>query len=354
MAKRKGSLLRQLTVSLGLAIIFLSLASFYYQYQVERHILMASIRDDLAHQANLLRAWLGPAQTDEDRAAIARQYVETLEHLGGDRRTIIIVDADSRVVTSNAEQEPGQVYRPAPLAEAMAAGAPPEGVSLEFAGESVIALPCYASPARKVVKGGILLRQPLTAVEKLAASLMLGAFILLAVTLAIIVVVVHVVLRLKVHRPIQAIFMQEYRIREGDLAKIEAADPQNEFSDLYAMYNEMVTRIAEQKKAIFEQKDHVALARLVRQAIARLTGPLDEILTEARALLEHESSLSDDDRKTLRQIIGNITRIARELKSMVEEGDKSATWLKHEAEKLRQYEQSTPDQTDEHGRHVIE
>jgi len=242
------------------------------------------------------------------------------------------------------------------LEEVMANGASPDGACRREVQDYAIALPFYSDPARTQLAGGVLLRQPLTDVGSLVDSLMLGAFVLLAVTLCIIVVVVHIVLRLKVHKPMQAIFMQEYRIREGDLAKIEAADPANEFSDLYAMYNEMVTRIAEQKRAILDQKDHVALAHLARQAVTRLTEPLDEILTRGRTLLEHQSSLSDEDRTTLKQIIGNITRIARELKSIVVEGNKSASFLKREADKIRDYGKQADDgqQGQSDGKYVLE
>jgi len=353
MAKRKGNLLRQVTLSLGLAIIFLSLASFYYQYQTERHILTQSIRSDLRRQANLLRAWLSQARGDAgERRKIAEQYVETIKHLNETSQNIVIVDHERKVVASSTGDTPGDVFPNEMLREAIAADALSEGACLEVSGACTVVMPFYTDATHETVAGGILLKRPLTAVDTLAGSLMLGTFILLVVTLVIIVIVIHVVLRMKVHKPMQAIFMQEYRIREGDLAKIEAEDPNNEFSDLYAMYNEMVMRIAAQKKAILGQKDHVALAGLVRQAVTRLTGPLDEIITESRTLLEHESSLSEDDRKILRQIIGNITRIARELKSMVVEGDKSAGLLRDEADKIRQYDEG--ETKDEHSRHVIE
>lgn len=344
MTKHKGSLLRQLTISLGLAIVFLSLASFYYQYQTEKRILMKSIRGDLMRQANLLRAWLREARNDATRRRVAAQYVETLGHLNESKQELIVVDRDRKVIAASSGQEPGKVFGSEVLRQAMAPGAPPEGTCSEVGDEYVIALPCYTDAGRAEVSGGILLKRPLTAVDNLADSIMLATFLLLAATLVILVVVVHVVLRIKVHKPIQAIWMQEYRIREGDLARIEAEDPQNEFSDLYAMYNEMVMRIAGQKRAIMEQKDHVALAHLVRQAISRLTDPLDEILTDSRTLLERQSSLSDADRATLKKIIGSITQIARELKSMVVEGDKSATWLKQQAAKIREYDRRSDGQ----------
>jgi len=337
MAKRKGSLLWQLTLRLGLAIVFLSLASFYYQYRVEKFILVENIRIDLMSQAQLLRAWLGQAGSREERLGIAEQYVEALKHREEGGQQIVIVDAQSKVLAANTGDLPGKDFTSNVLAEAMARGAAEDGIGAMALDQYVVALPCYTDTTRTAVMGGILLSHPLTQVDRLADLLMLGAFIVLAITLIIIVLVVHFVLRAKVHKPIQAIFMQEYRIREGDLATIDAKDPGNEFSDLYAMYNEMVLRIAEQKRAILDQKYHVALARLVRQAISRITEPLDGILSESRALLEHGSSLTEEDQNTLKQIIGNITQIARELKEIVVEGSKSATWLQHEADKIREY-----------------
>lgn len=337
MAKRKGSLLWQLTLRLGLAIVFLSLASFYYQYRVEKFILVENIRTDLMSQARLLRAWLAQAGSREERLRIAEQYVEAVKHREEGGQQIVIVDAQSKVLAANTDDPPGKDFDSGVLAEAMARGAAEDGIGAMALDQYVVALPCYTDATRTAVMGGILLRHPLTQVDRLADLLMLGAFIVLAITLIIIVLVVHFVLRAKIHKPMQAIFMQEYRIREGDLATIDAEDPGNEFSDLYAMYNEMVLRIAEQKRAILDQKDHVALARLVRQAISRLTEPLDGILRRSRALLEHGSSLTDEDQDTLKQIIGNITQIARELKEIVVEGSKSATWLQHEADKIREY-----------------
>ncbi len=344
MAKRKGSLLLQLTLRLGLAVVFLSLASFFYQFRVQRHIMVGSIRSHLTRQATLLRSWLAQAADAAERERVASQYIQTLEHLGAARQTVVVVDEKGAVLSSSTPDPKGVVYVNDALQRALEPGAPTDGVHAQDGDEYLIALPCYSDAARTKTWGAVLLRQPLTAVDRLADSLMLWAFIVFAATLVVIVAVVHYVLRVRVHRPMQAIFMQEYRISEGDLAKIEAQDPGNEFSDLYAMYNEMVVRIAEQKKAIIEQKDHVALAQLVRQAIARLTGPLDGILAESRTLMEHESSLAEEDRKLLKQIISNITRIARELRSIVVEGDKSASWLKREAEKIPHYEsESGPD-----------
>ncbi len=354
MAKHKGSLLRQLTLSLGLAIVFLSLASFCYQYRVEKRILTGSICDDLRNQANQLRTRLGQAETTEERDAIASQYIETLGHLGEGQREVVVVDKDSRIVASNGGQEPGQPAGSEILREAMAPGGSSGEVCREAAGKYIIALPCYADAADARINGGVLLKQPLTAVAHLANRLMLSAFVALAVTLVVIVLVVYAVLRLKVHKPMHAIFMQEYRIREGDLARIEAEDPGNEFSDLYAMYNEMVVRIAEQKKAILDQKDHAALAHLVRQAIAQLTAPLDEILAESRTLLEHQSSVSEADQNTLKQIIAHITRIARELKSIVVEGDKSTTWLRREAKKIREYKKVSGGEEKDEGKQGLE
>lgn len=353
MAKRKGSLLRQLTLSLGLAIVFLSLASFYYQYRVQKHILTGSISSDLRRQAGLLRSWLEHAQTDTERQEVSKRYFQTLEYIEKAGQEVVVVDAKCRIIATNTDRKPGDEYSSASLRDAMRPGMVPGGVERMISDEAICALPLYATAAHKKITGALLLRQPMTAVEALADSLMFGAFTLLAATLLIIVLVVHVVLRLKVHKPMQAIFMQEYRIREGDLAKIDAEDPSNEFSDLYAMYNEMVVRIAEQKKAILEQKDHVALAQLARQAIVRVTPPLDEILSRSRALLEGQSSLSDDDRTTLKVIIANITRIARELKALVVAGDKSAGWLKREADKIRDYDKGTEDNK-EGSKHVLE
>jgi len=353
MAKRKGSLLRQLTVSLGLAIVFLSLASFYYQYRTERHILLNNIRTDLRRQANLLRKWLAQAGSPAEEKRIALHYVQALERLSETGQRIVIVDARQRVVAASDSPEPQDDYARGLLAQVLAPDASPDGVSVEIAGQCIIALPYSAAAPKNGLGGAVLLQQPLTAVDRLADHLMLNSFALLATTLALVVVVVHYVLRIKVHRPMQAIFMQEYRIREGDLARIEAEDPKNEFSDLYGMYNEMVTRIAEQKRAIIDQKDHVAVAQLVRQAISRLTGPLDEILVRSRTLMERASSLTPEDQATLKQIIGNITRIARELKTIVLEGDKSSTWLKHESEKIRDYDKKTG-QNKADGKYVID
>lgn len=352
MAKRKGSLLLQLTLRLGLAIVFLSLASFFYQFRVQKHIMVSSIRSDLTRQATLLRSWLAQAADAVERERIAHQYIRTLEYLDPAKQTVVVVDEKGVVLASSKAEERGTVCVNNTIQKALEPGAPGEGIHAHDDNEYVVALPCYGDATRTKTWGAVLIRQPLTAVEKLADSLMLWAFIVFAATLVIIVVVVHYVLRVRVHRPMQAIFMQEYRISEGDLAKIEAEDPGNEFSDLYAMYNEMVVRIAEQKKAIIEQKDHVALAQLVRQAIARLTGPLDGILAESRTLMEHESSISEEDRKLLKQIIANITRIARELRSIVMEGDKSATWLKREAEKIPHYANADGESHTD-GRHVI-
>ena len=349
MAKRKGSLLRQLTLTLGLAIVFLSLASFYYQYQVEKSILVENIRADLTSQASLIRAWLAQATTTEERTRIADQYIAALKYAEESGQTITIVDEDGKVLADNSGREPGRFYPHGLLGEAMSEGAPPDGIGQLEPEQYAVALPLYTDTTKSTVAGGILLRLPLTQIGHLAERLMLGAFGVLAATLVIVVCVVHGVLRVKVHKPMQAIFMQEYRIREGDLATINAEDPANEFSDLYAMYNEMVLRIAEQKKAILDQKDHVALARLVRQAISRLSDPLGEILTKSRMLLEGETSLAEEDQNTLKHIIGNVTRIVRELKSIVVEGSKSASWLEHEADKIREYKRVAEEGEDKGG-----
>lgn len=347
MAKRKRSLLRQLTLTLGLAIVFLSLASFYYQAQVGKRILVQNIRETMVNQASLLRAWLAQATSQEERARIAEQYIAALKYREGSGQKITIVDGDARVLADSSGRDQGKVFLHGLLGEAMGEGAKEEGIARLGHEEYAVALPWYTDSTKSSVGGGILLSYPLTPVDNLADLLMLGAFGVLAATLVIMVFVVHGVLRAKVHKPMQAIFMQEYRIREGDLATIEGEDPANEFSDLYAMYNEMVLRIAEQKKAILDQKDHVALARLVRQAISRLSDPLGEILTKSRSLLEGEASLSEEDQNTLKHIIGNITRIVRELKAIVVEGSKSASWLQHEADKIREYKRVAAEEEDE-------
>ena len=81
----------------------------------------------------------------------------------------------------------------------------------------------------------------------------------------------------------------------------------------------------------------MALAALVRQSVKRLATPLEDIFAKSRSLVEQKSSLSEADRATLREIIADITRIAKELKSIVVEGDKSNTMLKREAERIRDY-----------------
>jgi nitrogen fixation/metabolism regulation signal transduction histidine kinase len=334
MAKRKGSLLRQLTFSLGLAIIFLSLASFYYQYVVQRHILTTNIREELISQATLVRAWLVRAKTDQEREQIAKQYVETLEHIDQLKQQVLIIRADGTVITSSNGYFSADMQR-----NAVKPGVAIEGVGRVEGEYYVVALPVFSDPALKTPAAAILIRQPMTVVGRLIDSLMLGAFILLAVTLVIIVSVVYYVVRLKVHKPMQAIFMQEYRIREGDLARIEAEDPSNEFSDLYAMYNEMVVRIAEQKKATLSQKDDVSVARAMRQAVGKLAQPLEDIGTQCRTLLEHESSLDPADRDALKKIVADVTRIVRELNVLVSEGNKSASLLKRQAERIRKYDQ---------------
>ncbi len=339
MAKRKGSLLRQLTMGLGLAIVFLSLVSFFCQYQVEKRILLDHIRTDTVRQLAILRTWLSAADAKGEGQKAAQQYVESIGNLQKGKQEIIIVDKDGKIIAATTGQQPGQDFDSDSdmLRSAMAPNAPPAGYSKEVGDEHIVAIPWYTNPAGTRVAGGIMLKQPLTAISQLADSVMLGAFLLLAGTLIITVAVVHLVLRLKVHQPMQAIFMQEYRISEGDLARIEANDPANEFSDLYAMYNEMVMHIADQKRAILKQKEHVALAQVLGHSITRLTGPLDDILNKSKSLLEHEASLSENDKTTLKQIISDVTRIVRELKTIVIEGDNSANWLKLETAKIQEY-----------------
>jgi methyl-accepting chemotaxis protein len=349
MAKRKGSLLVQLTVSLGLAIVFLSLASFFYQFQVERRILINSIREDLVHQASLIRAWLTDARTPEERRKIAGQYAAAIEHLDSMNQAIVIVDADRSVIGSNTGKEIGAEFASTLLDEAMAAGAPPEGVTRQAGGRLQTAVAFHEGPTGRDVRGGVLIDQPLTPVNQLADSLMLGAFILLLATLVIIVLVVYLVLRVKVHRPMHAIFMQQYRIREGDLARIDAKDPRNEFSDLYSMYNEMVEKLAQQRRATLEQKEYVALGDLVRQISGKITGPMDELIRRSRTLMERASSLSDEDRATLRELLANLTRIARELQGLVAQGDRSAHWIKRELDKAKETSRKFGD-TDAEGR----
>ena len=347
MAKRKGSLLRQLTLTVGLVIVFLSLASFYYQWQVGKRILVENIRETMRGRALELCTRLTLAGTPETRAKEAAHHIAAWKYGEGGGRTVTIIDGDGKVLADTAGREVGTVFRHGLLGEAMSEGAKEDGVKRLGREKYTVALPWYTDATKTTIAGGVLLSHPLTPVARLADLLMFGAFGVLVVTLVIMVCVVHGVLRAKVHKPMQAIFMQEYRIREGDLATIDAEDPANEFSDLYEMYNEMVLRIAEQKKAILDQKDHAALARLVRQAISRLSDPLGEILTKSRELLEGGTSLSEEDQTTLKHIIGNITRIVRELKAIVVEGSKSASWLEQEADKIREYKRVAAEEGDE-------
>ncbi len=347
MAKRKGSLLRQLTLTVGLVIVFLSLASFYYQWQVGKRILVENIRETIKDRALELCTRLTLADSPEARAKEAAHHITAWRYGESSGRTITIVDGDLKILADSSGRELGTVFRNGLLGDAMSEGAKEGGVPLLERDKYTVALPWYTDASKTTIAGGVLLSHPLTPVDRLADLLMFGALGVLVVTLVIMVCVVHAVLRAKVHKPMQAIFMQEYRIREGDLATIDAEDPANEFSDLYAMYNEMVLRIAEQKKAILDQKDHGALARLVRQAISRLTDPLGEILTKSRALLEGGTSLAEEDQNTLKHIIGNITRIVRELKAIVVEGSRSASWLEQEADKIREYKRIAAEEGDE-------
>ncbi len=326
MLKRKGSLLRQLTLSLGLAIIFLSLSSFYYQYQIERRVLTDNIRENLERQAWLLRSRLSQAETDAQLLDIARQYAEAIEYMDEAGHAVLIVDGEGEVLAGTGGLRPND-----PMVGLALSQEDDTPVVREIKGDIQLALAFPVDPLSSDRAGALMMKHPLTPVATLADRLMLSTFSLVAITLLAMIFVVHMVLRYKVHQPLHTLWMHEYRIREGDLARIEGPDPNNEFSDLYSMYNEMVVRIAEQKRAIIEQKDHAALGDLTRNAVDRLTGPLDEILSKSQTLLEQESSLSDEDRTLLREIITNITRIARELKSIVVEGDKSSMWLEQEA-----------------------
>lgn len=334
MAKHKRSLLRQLTLGLSLAIVFLSITSFYYQYQQQRAVLLQKIQDDARAQATMLRLMLGRAK--EEYKASAQTLIGQITSTNDTKQKIIITDKDKKVIASNTGlNDAGQEVINSSLSKVVQfPGAYPQGDAGIQGEEYIIAMPFFTDTANKHVAGGILLYQPLTPMNKLANSLMLSSFGLLACTLGLIILVIYYVLKDKVHKPMQAIFMQQYRIREGDLVKIEAEDPNNEFSDLYAMYNEMVVRIAEQKKAILEQKDVSAVSAMSKQALRRLAGPIEDILIKSKLLLDPKSSLSEADKATLRGLIVNLSHLSQEMKQLVSQGEKSTNILRREAAKV--------------------
>jgi two-component system, NtrC family, sensor kinase len=324
---RRMSLSARLILLLTIAVGVVMALGGYFILRQREEIHARALRNELYAHAITLRL----ALEDNYRAGRIGDAQRLIDHLSENPRvfSVILFDEEGRVAMFSNPLEAGKIVESQEARRVIAAGEPVEIVQSRSGIEvySVI-MPVRISASRR---GAFEISQPTDFIKaKYASSRRDIALITLALFAAIIVVVL-LVMRYNLLRPISELLVGARAIGQGDLAhRVIAPGGGNEIAQLASEFNRMAASLAEQRRAAERQgEERLALERELRHSerlasVGRLAAgvahemgaPLNVIKGRAELLRERPDAPAESRARNL-DIIGAqadaITDIVRQL-----------------------------------------
>jgi signal transduction histidine kinase len=324
---RSMSLSARLILLLTIAVGVVTALGGYFILRQREEIHARALRNELYAHAITLRL----ALEDNYRAGRIGDAQRLIDHLSENPRvfSVILFDEEGRVAMFSNPLEAGKIVESQEARRVIATGEPSEIVQSRIGREvySVI-MPVRISASRR---GAFEISQPTDFIKAKYADARRDIALITLALFAAIIVVVLLVMRYNLLRPIRELLIGAKAIGQGDLAyRVVASRSGGEISQLASEFNRMAESLAEQRLAAERQtEERLALERELRHSerlasVGRLAAgvahemgaPLNVIKGRVEMLRENPDSPAEKRARNL-DIVGAqadaITDIVRQL-----------------------------------------
>jgi len=319
MKPRRSSLVAQLTVRLGALVCVLLILFVAADYHAQKQEIFRSTLSRMAESARLLRLFLTEGKSPEEWEPAIRAYCHQMGQCGVTNHQLALVSRDGQLLstTGNRAQltvDEVALARRALRGEDVQTPAPLDGSPGKVAG---VAVPLRVRGAAEPASA-LLYTEPLVEFDQLVHDLLVTRLALLAIFLCLILLVVFLVVRRKVSRPLNALYLHEVDVSRGILEPHDYPDPNNEISEIYDMFNEMVRRLGEHEERIFEAQKRTEHLKAIEEIEQHLSEPIKNVYQKLEVLMRSLPepgplrAAASDIRNEVGEMTRQFVRILRE------------------------------------------
>ena len=241
----------QLTTDICLAIGLLTLLFLVFDYVSERVFLNNEMAKRPEANAQSLKDLVDAEETPEGRIGVVEAYAKFLvvpRH--GQGAAVALYDEKGNVLFRSIAPR-------TPLPDDnKVLGAMARESTEDLDPSSAGLLIGFIMPLRKSggedeypeVVGALYFQEPVESIEGLAQRIIVRRVAAYAVMAVVLVIVIAVQVHRLVVRPLRGLIPYHYMASKGDFRRIHGPPPNNEFADLYSMYDKMIDELEKYEK----------------------------------------------------------------------------------------------------------
>jgi two-component system NtrC family sensor kinase len=173
-------------------------------------------------------------------------------------------------------------------------------------GDSCSTAACHAHPADQQVLGVLELNVSLADVDREVARNRRVTVLLSVAAITGISLLLWVILRRLVGRPVARLLAATRAVSEGDLSRRLPVQRSDELSQLAAAFNQMTVRLSEARDQVYQSNKLASLGRLAAGIAHEINNPLTGVLTYSSFLLKRASD--GETRQDLETIVHETKR----------------------------------------------
>ena len=176
---------------------------------------------------------------------------------------------------------------------------------------------CHAHPRAQTVLGVLDVTMPLTEVDQNIQSSRIMAIVLAVVTVLVLSLIVGLMVRSWIDRPVQELVVATKHVAGGNLRYRLNEGRNDELGMLAASFNNMTGKLEQARLQLFQSDKLASLGRLAAGVAHEINNPLTAVLTNASYLLKRWSG-SPETRGDLKVIVSETIRCREIVKGLLD------------------------------------
>ena len=176
---------------------------------------------------------------------------------------------------------------------------------------------CHAHPESQTVLGVLDITIPLTDADQNIRNSQLAITIFAVSAIALLSLVVSLLVRWWVDRPVQRLVTATQDVASGNLGHTVEVNSKDELGTLATSFNHMTEKLAEARLQLFQSDKLASLGRLAAGVAHEINNPLTAVLTYSSYLLKRSGGQADT-RKDLEVIVSETIRCREIVKSLLD------------------------------------
>jgi len=183
--------------------------------------------------------------------------------------------------------------------------------------ESCWTAACHAHPESQTVLGVLDITIPLTEADRNIRNSQLAIAVFALVAIVLLGLVVSLLVRVWVDRPVQKLVAATRQVAGGNLGHTVEVDRNDELGILATSFNNMTEKLAEARLQLFQSDKLASLGRLAAGVAHEINNPLTAVLTYSSYLLKR-SDKQPEMKKDLQVIVDETIRCREIVKSLLD------------------------------------